>query len=239
MENLMRKLLFLSLIIMLATNLLLAQQSQMELAKNIRPLQVNQGTLPPAVIKLNIVKVKAPDINCFFDTSCIVKLPYPADTDSAIKIAGANGSGFLQTRVFQGQPNSPAAGLYAYEYRVSLENISAGSGKVPTFTSFTINFGPIVDTFDFNKDGKTGDYGYVVTEGTNIGTVIPSEAIYDGSTITFKFNNPRLAGGSASTKGQNSFLFGLLSTKAPRNVGVRAVVNESTSLNLSARAPLF
>jgi hypothetical protein len=237
----MRKLLFLSLIFGLVANSLWAQQNQIKLPPNNKPPKLDkgaapkEGSLPPALVKLNIVKVKAPDINCFFNTACTVTVE---DTTSPITVAGAKGSGFLQTRTCQGQRNSPAAGLYAYEYRVSLEDISVTSGKLPTFTSFTINFGQIIDTFDFNKDGKTGDQIFVTTEG-GVGSVIPGEAIYDGNTITFKFNNPRLAGAGPSSKGQTSFFFGLVSKNPPRNVGVRAVVNEGTGVNLSARAPNF
>jgi hypothetical protein len=237
----MRKLLFLSLILGLTANILCARQNQIKPSQINKPLKLDksvtskEGSLPPAVVKLNMVRVNAPGINCFFNTTCVVTVE---ETSSPITVAGANGKGFLHTRTYQGQRNSPAAGLYAYEYRVSFEDISITSGKIPTFTSFTINFGQIIDTFDFNKDGKTGDQIFVTTEG-GIGSVIPSEAIYDGSTVTFRFNNPRLAGGSSSSKGQTSFFFGLVSKNPPRNVGVRAVVNEGTGINLSARAPNF
>jgi hypothetical protein len=237
----MRKLLLLSLSLGLMVNIPYAQQGRVELPKSNKPLNVysgalpKAGALPPAVVKLNMVKANYPGINCFFNTTCVAS---PTDTSSQITVAGANGSGFLQTRTYQGQSNSPAAGMYGYFYRVSLEGISITKGKIPTFTSFTINFGSIIESFDFNKDGQTGDQMFVITEG-GIGSVAPSEAIYDGSTITFKFNNPRLAGGGPSSKGQSSFFFGLVSKNPPRNVGVRAVVNEGTGLNLSARAPNF
>jgi hypothetical protein len=238
----MRKFLLLASILGLAANLLYAQQRQMELPENSTPVKLERRTpgtpaaLPPAVVKLNMVRVKSPEINCFFNATCVVS---PEDTTSPITIAGAGGSGFLQSRTYQGQRNSPAAGLYVYEYRVSLEELSASTGKVPTFTSFTVNFGQIVDSFDFNKDGQTGDQLFVITEGVTPGGIVPSEAIYDGNTITFRFNNPRLPGGSSTSKGKSSFFFGLVSKNAPRNVGVRAVVNEGTGINLSARAPNF
>jgi hypothetical protein len=231
----MRNLLFLSLLVAFAASLGLAGQERMTMTKPNKPLKVENKALPPAVVKLNIVQVKAPEINCFFNPSCTVT---PNDTSSPIAIDGASGSGFLQTRTYKGEANAPAAGLYGYLYRVSLEGISVTAGKIPTFTSFTVNVGQIVDSFDFNKDGKTGDQVFVITEG-GIGSVVPSEAIYDGNTITFRFNSPRLAGGGSSSKGQTSFFFGLVSKTAPRPVGIRAVVNEGTGLNLSARAPNF
>jgi hypothetical protein len=238
----MRKILLLSLTLGLLANIPYARQGRVELPENQKLAALNKGVmakagaLPPAVIKLNMVKVKAPDINCFFNTNCVNS---PTDTTSPITVAGASGSGFLQTRTYQGQPNSPAAGLYAYEYRVNLESLSVTTGKIPTFSSFTINFGQIVDSFDFNKDGQSGDQVFVETEGVTPGGIVPSEAVYDGSTITFKFNTPRLSGGGLSIKGQSSFFFGLVSKNPPRNVGVRAVVNEGTGVNLSARAPSF
>lgn len=238
----MRKPFLLCLCLGLVAQIPYAHQSRLELPENRRPPAPDNGAmakaaaLPAALMKLNMVRVKAPEINCFFSTGCVVS---PEDTTSPITIAGAGGSGFLQSRTYQGQRNSPAAGLYVYEYRVSLEELSASTGKVPTFTSFTINFGQIVDSFDFNKDGQTGDQLFVVTEGVTPGGIVPSEALYDGNTITFTFNSPRLPGGSSTSKGKSSFFFGLVSKNAPRNVGVRAVVNEGTSINLSARAPNF
>lgn len=235
----MRRLLLLSLTLSLLANLPYAQQGRVELPENQKPVALDKGlmakpaALPPAVIKLNMVKVNYPDINCFFNTTCVAS---PTDTSSPITVAGANGSGFLQTRIYQGQSNAPTAGLHAYVYRVSLEGVSNATGKIPTFTSFTINFGQIVESFDFNKDGQTGDQIFVISEG-GLGSVAPSEAIYDGNTITFRFNNPRLGGGGQSSKGQTSFFFGLVSKNPQRNVGVRAVVNEGTGVNLSARAP--
>jgi hypothetical protein len=237
----MRRLLLLSVVFCLVTSPLQAQQGQVNLSPNNRPPKLDkgvtpkEGALPPAVIMLNVVKVKAPDINCFFNTTCAVTVE---DTSSPITIAGAKGSGFLQSRTYKGAPGSRAAGLYVYEYRVDLTGMSADGGKIPTFTSFRISFKDPVGAFDFNNDGKSGDQVFVTTEG-GIGNVVPTSAVYDGATITFTFSNPRLPAGSVSSKGQTSFFFGLVSKNPPRNVGVRAVVNEGTGLNLSARAPNF
>ena len=237
----MRRLLLVSFMIVLAANLPFAQQRQVEAPQNNKMPKPDNGSaprngpLPPAVIMLNMVQVKAPDINCFFNTTCKVTVE---DTTSPITIAGAKGSGFLQSRTYKGAPGSPAAGLYGYEYRVDLTGMSVDSGKIPTFTSFRISFKDPVGSFDFNKDGKSGDQVFVITEG-GLGDVVPISAVYDGATITFTFSNPRLAAGSASSKGQTSFFFGLISKNPPRPVGVRAVVNEGTGMNLSARAPSF
>lgn len=216
-----------------------AQQGQLKLNPNGKPLKLEPGVLAPAVANLKMVKVSAPNVYCLFDPKCefAVKLP-DNEVVSDIVIGGAQGKGFLQSRTLQTSPTSPAAGMYVYVYRVDMTGVKIVSGKVPTFTSFRINFGPVVDTLDYDGDGQKGDQVFIITGGA-LGSVAPSAAVYDGSTITFQFNNPRLAGGSGQQNGASSFYFGLVSKSPPRNVGVRATVNEGTGLNLSARAPKF
>jgi hypothetical protein len=233
----MRKLLLLPLIFCLVASARPAQQSKIEIPQNTQPPKFDPGNLHMAVTKLNIVVAKN-DIGCLFQSNCKIDILLPDNQVlSKIAVNGTKGTGTLQSTSTKCESNSPAAGMYVYQYTVKLTDWQANSGKAPTFTSFTINFGPIVDTLDFNGDGKKGDQVFVSKNG--LGTIVPSEAIYDGTSITFKFNNPTLSGGGAFSKGQSTFFFGLVSKHPPRTVGVRAVVNESTGINLSARAPNF
>jgi hypothetical protein len=232
----MRLFLLLSLIFCLVASALPAQQGKIEKLQNTKPPTVDTGNLHPAVTNLNIVIAKN-DIGCLFQSDCKIDILLPDNQVlSNIVTSGMKGKGILKSISTKCQSNAPAAGMYVYQYVVDLTDWQAGSGKAPTFTSFTINFGPIVDTLDFNGDGKKGDQVFVSTNG--LGTVVPREANYDGTRITFKFN-PVLSGGGALSKGQCTFHFGLVSKHPPRNVGVRAVVNEIAPINLSARSPNF
>jgi hypothetical protein len=81
---------------------------------------------------LNLVNVGAPAINCVFSTNCVVTA---TDTTNEITLGGTTGSGFLQTRTFVGGSNSPAAGLFGYEYRIDLRGITGVTNTQPCFTN--------------------------------------------------------------------------------------------------------
>ena len=75
----------------------------------------------PAVVAaapLKVVNVSAPAINCVFNPGCTVTVN---DTTDNIMMS-TGGTGFLQARTYMGAAGSPAAGLYAYEYRIDLRN---------------------------------------------------------------------------------------------------------------------
>src|SRR6266498_5135978 len=70
----------------------------------------------PAKAALNVVNTSAPQVNYVFSTDGTVTV-----TDMSSPIFGG---GFLQSRIFQGEPGSPAAGKWVYEYRLDLRNAS-------------------------------------------------------------------------------------------------------------------
>jgi hypothetical protein len=182
---------------------------------------------------LSVVNVSAPPINCVFDPSCTVVVN---DTTAPISLPGSSGPGFLQSRTYRGLPGSPAAGLYAYLYRVDLRN-AAGILNIACVNSVTINFGPVVSTLDFNGDHTTGDQVFVITGG-GIGSVGIASANQVGGQITFNFSSP-VCDGSSPGNGQSSFFWGLVSTRQPRFIS--ATVNQSSgpALNVQARAPNY
>jgi hypothetical protein len=181
-------------------------------------------------VPLTVVNVSAPPINCVFDASCTVVVN---DTTAPINLSGS-GTGFFQSRTFRGLPGSPAAGLYAYEYRVDLRN-AVGVTNINCVNSVTLNFGPVVSTLDFNGDGTRSDQVFVVTGG-GLGSIGIASADQTGDQITFNFSSPVCAGGRPGA-GQSSFFWGLVSTRPPGFV--TASVNQTSGpvLNIQARAP--
>jgi len=79
---------------------------------------------PATAWPLRVVTTGAPAINCVFDASCRVVV---TDTTADIVLAGG-GTGFLQSRTFQGQPGAPAELFTGYEYRIDLSNAVAVTG---------------------------------------------------------------------------------------------------------------
>jgi hypothetical protein len=184
-------------------------------------------------VPLSVVNVSAPPINCVFDPSCTIVVN---DTTAPINLPGSSGPGFLQSRTYRGQPGSPAAGLYAYLYRVDLRN-TAGITNIACVNSVTINFGPVVSTLDFNGDHTTGDQVFVITGG-GIGSIGIASANQVGGQITFNFSSP-VCDGSSPGNGQSSFFWGLVSTRQPRFIS--ATINQSSgpALNVQTRAPNY
>jgi hypothetical protein len=168
---------------------------------------------------LQIVTVGAPAINCVYAPSCTVT---PNDFTAALLQGG-----FLQSRVLQAQPGSAAAGMWGYLYRIDLRNATApGSSRV---TEFSIDFGPVVNTLDYNGDGARGEHVFVITSG-GLGSVGPSAAVRNGNVVTFRFSQPVEAG-------QTSYFFGMTSRRQPHAVTARITSNVDPNISIEARAP--
>jgi hypothetical protein len=167
---------------------------------------------------LQIVTVGAPAINCVFDTSCTVPV-----TDHSAPLFG---SGFLQSRTYEGQPGAPAAGQWAYVYRIDLRNAAPATARV---TALRIEFGPVPSTLDYDGNGSAGEHVFVVTTG-GLGTVGPAAATRTGNTVTFRFN-------PAVEAGQTSYFFGLASPGAPRVVSAQVTGVPGGNITVEARAP--
>ena len=184
-------------------------------------------------VPLSVVQVSAPPINCIFDPSCTVVVN---DTTAPIILPGSTGQGFLQSRTYRGAPGSPAAGLYAYLYRVDLRNL-AGLTNIACVKSVTINFGPVISTLDYNGDHTTGDQVFVITGG-GIGSIGIASANQVGGNITFNFSSP-VCDGSSPGAGQSSFFWGLVSARQPRFVSATISQSSGPALHVQARAPFY
>lgn len=86
--------------------------------------------------------------------------------NSPINFVGAQSAGNIQSEVFQGNAGSAAANLYAYAYKLSVNNVTNTLSGEPVHvdsTSFQFNATPAGS--DFAGVGKP-TYGYVVSNGT-------------------------------------------------------------------------
>jgi hypothetical protein len=176
---------------------------------------------------LKIANVGAPAINCIFNLSCSVSVK---DTKDKVELS-TGGSGSLITRTFKGADTSPAARLFAYEYRLDLRD----AVSVSCIDWIALSFGPVVSTMDYGGDRKP-DQVFVVTTG-GIGSIGLSSAVQTGSTIKFKFKSP-VCGGAMAGKGESSFFWGLVSRRAATYVTARLHETTGATHVVKARAPM-
>jgi hypothetical protein len=197
--------------------------------KLLLPLLICLIPFAVEAVPLKVVNVSAPAINCVFNAPCTVTVN---DTSDNIPMS-TGGTGFLQSRTYMGAPGSPAAGRYAYEYRIDLRN-ALGAVAISCIDSMTISFGPVVSSLNFGGS-PAPDQVFVVTGG-GIGTIGLASAIQTGSKIKFNFASPICEGG-APGKGDSSFFWGLVSNTTPKFV--TAILHETGGAThvVKARAP--
>ncbi|MDX6498138.1 MAG: hypothetical protein QOG23_1398 [Blastocatellia bacterium] len=180
-------------------------------------------------VPLKVVNVSAPAINCVFNPTCTVTVN---DTSDNVTLS-AGGTGFLQSRTYKGAAGSPAAGLFAYEYRLDLRN-AVGALNIACINWMTISFGPVVGSLNYGGDVKP-DQVFVVTGG-GIGTIGLASEVQTGSSIKFTFASPVCEGG-APGKGDSSFFWGLVSKQAPKFVTATLHETGGATHVVKARSP--
>lgn len=180
---------------------------------------------PAAAQSLNRVNVSAPAINCVFSTSCTVSV-----SDLSTPYLG---NGFVQSRTFQGQPGSPAAGKWVYEYRIDVTSVVRRT--TPQVTSLSLPVAAPIVAMDFNGDGNAGDQVFIVTGG-GLGAVGPGTAWLHGDTLHFTFNPP-ISGPTPSAGGQSSFFFGFVTDSPPMDAQGRIEANVLPDHFLTVRVP--
>jgi hypothetical protein len=189
--------------------------------------------LAPLVAKavtLKIANVNAPAINCVFNTSCTVSVK---DTKENFALS-AGGAGILQSRTFKGADGSPAAGLFAYEYRLDLHN-AVGATAISCIDWMTISFGPVVGTLNYGGDTRP-DQVFVITGG-GLGNIGLASAVQTGSTIKFKFKSP-VCGGSSAGQGKSTFFWGLVSKKPALNLTAKLHETTGATRAVKVRSPM-
>lgn len=177
-------------------------------------------------IHLKIVNVSASSVYCLFDPSCKVTTTENSTTPIPIQVEGA---AFIESRTFSGKPGTPAAGLYGYEYRIDLEK-AVTTKYMPCIRSMALDFGPIVDTLDYNGDKETGDLIYVVTSG-GPGRIGIEHAHGWTNRIMVYFDSPICVGASGG-HGDSTYFFGLVSAQPPGSV--TATLKETVDLTAAS-----
>src|SRR5258706_15059916 len=137
---------------------------------------------------LKVVNVSAPAINCVFNPTCTVTVN---DTSDNVTLS-AGGTGFLQSRTYKGAAGSPAAGLFAYEYRLDLRN-AVGALNIACINWMTISFGPVVGSLNYG--GAAKPHQVFVVSGGGLGPLGIRSAISTGGNFKFKFHFPVCEGG--------------------------------------------
>ncbi|HYC58722.1 MAG TPA: hypothetical protein VEK79_04075 [Thermoanaerobaculia bacterium] len=148
-------------------------------------------------------------VNCLFSTTCSVSV---TDYISEFAVSGGSGNARLQSRVFQGQPGSTAAGKWAYEYRINLGPV-AGLTYLPYADQLAIDRWGAVREYDYNGDGVATDDVFNVTSG-GLGTKAVTSSVVWAPWTYFVLSNPVYAG-SYPGGGESSYFFGLVSDRAP------------------------
>ncbi|MEU3690412.1 M64 family metallopeptidase [Streptomyces narbonensis] len=199
--------------------------------RNLTPFcAVCQGvirrTLQPFEWALRAVDVTSTIIECVFDPSGAA---VPNDIAPAIQIAGATGSGSLQSRLYpRGVAGSAGAGKYPYEYRVDMTPVS-GPLPASAVRTLSLDFGP-VSRVDY--DGTGGSDLFVIAQG-GPGTVRPVSVTQRGNRLTIDFGTPGVAAGNSG------FFLGLTSDHPPRDTTARITDGAGNTHTLATRAPAF
>lgn len=164
------------------------------------------AALAAPAMALNVVNASAPQYNCIFTTAnpCTITV-----TDYVASFMG--GSAKLQSRIFQGQAGSTAAGKWCYEYRIDLTQV-VGVTYVPWASELAIyNVGPLRE-YDYNFDGNATDDVFNVSSG-GTGTKPVTSAFVSGGFTYWALNT--VYGGSYPGGGESSYFFGVVSDYPP------------------------
>jgi len=169
-------------------------------------LSVLALVLAVPVLGLNVVNTSAPQINCVFTTAS------PCSITVNDLVSTLPNGGKVQSRIFQGQPGSTAAGKWVYEYRLIMTHVGA-VGYPPYISDMSIsNWGPVLQ-YDYNFDGDATDHVFQITSGGLGNKSLASVSQFWGITF-FNMAEPIYAG-SYPGGGDSSYFFGLVSNYPP------------------------
>lgn len=146
---------------------------------------------------------------CYFSTSCSVPV---TDYVAEFAVSGGSGNGRLQSRIYQGQPGSTAAGKWVYEYRINLAPV-AGILYTPYADQLAIAYWGTPLSYDYNFNGIANDDVFNITSG-GTGSKAVTSAFLTAPWTYFVLSSPVYAG-SFPGGGESSYFFGLVSEDAP------------------------
>ncbi|HYO75366.1 MAG TPA: hypothetical protein VE010_02790 [Thermoanaerobaculia bacterium] len=146
---------------------------------------------------------------CLFSPNCSVPV-----TDHVVEfsVSGGSGNGRLQSRIYQGQAGSAAAGKWVYEYRVDMKPVG-GLTYIPYVSYVAIQSWGAIREYDYNSDGLATDDVFNITSG-GIGTKAVTASFLNSGWTYFQFGG-QVAAGSYPGGGESSYFFGLVSDAAP------------------------
>jgi hypothetical protein len=148
-------------------------------------------------------------VQCLFSPTCSVTV---TDYVSTFAVSGGSGDGRLQSRIYQGQAGSAAAGKWIYEYRIDMGPVG-GLTYMPYADELAIaSWGPVL-TYDYDGNGIVTDDVFNITSG-GVGSKAVTSA-FVSSPWTYFVLNSRVYSGSYPGGGESSYFFGLLSDSAP------------------------
>ena len=184
---------------------------------------------PTPGVKLKVVTVAAPAVNCVYSPNCTVTV-----TDSVGQLVLQNldnkNTAWLQSRTFTGAAGTPGAGKTGYEYRLDM---TQASGALQCVGGLVLDFGPISELpFANNTPADV----YVITQG-GLGTIGLAAAYQSGNIITFNFTTLICASEPANAA-NTTFFFGLASANPPIATTAGVFVSGSPPYyNVPARGP--
>jgi hypothetical protein len=178
--------------------------------RSMRLILISLATLAVAApsFALDVVNTSW-TVQCLFSTTCSVTV---TDSVSEFAVSGGSGNGRLQSRIFQGQPGSVAAGKWIYEYRINLGPV-AGLTYVPYADQLAVDRWGAVREYDYNSDGIATDDVFNITSG-GVGSKAVTSAPVASPWTFFVLSNP-VYSGSYPGGGESSYFFGLVSDRAP------------------------
>ncbi|HET7434649.1 MAG TPA: hypothetical protein VFN10_08060 [Thermoanaerobaculia bacterium] len=138
----------------------------------------------------------------------------------------------MQSRIFQGQAGTQAAGLWCYMYRIDLRNV-VGITYPPSVDRIYFNFGP-VSSLDYNHDFNYTDQVFVITSG-GIGNVAPSSVFTFWGSTFIDFASGIYAG-SYPGGGDSSYFVGMVSPYPP-HVTSASVHTDTGYVSVNVYAP--
>jgi hypothetical protein len=188
-------------------------------------------SLPAMAEPLTIIELSSPALRCVFATNRHCNLNSTASF-AAIPIPGIAGSAVLHSLTFAADPDSPAAGLTGYEFRLDLTQATAGPTKV-CVTQLKLDVGPLSR---LPYTGRADQFDVFVINTRAAGFVGLASADRAGPAITFVFAKP-VCPSAGSDKGESSYFFGFAAAEAPREVGARVKLDSGETFQAPVRAP--